>query len=200
MNRRNTVKNLTAYAASVSSFSLFTACTEKPGFAATDITGADYALGFTATDHNGQVCTLKDFAGKVVVLFFGYVQCPDVCPITLAELADVKAFLSTDYDRLQVLFCTVDPERDTPALLKAHVVKFDPSFLALRVESEKLAELTKHYRVHYKKIEGKLPTSYSMDHSEGHFVYDTQGRIRLQSRTGNALALAGDIKLLLHTT
>jgi protein SCO1 len=199
MNRRHAVHNITAWAAWVGSASLLTACTQRPGFASTDITGAGYALGFTATDHNGQTRTLKDFAGKVVVLFFGYVQCPDVCPIALTELADVKAFLSTDYDSLQVLFCTVDPERDTPALLKAYVVKFDPSFIGLRVEPDKLTELAQHYQVHYKKIEHKVPVPYTMDHSDGHFVYDTQGRIRLKSQTGNALALAGDIKLLLHT-
>jgi protein SCO1 len=176
------------------------ACTEsKPAFAAIDITGADYAQGLTATDHNGQTRTLKDFAGKVVVLFFGFAQCPDVCPTALAELAQVKTLLGKDGDKLQGLFFTVDPERDTPSVLKAYMANFDPSFLALRVEPDKLAALAKNYKVYYKKVEGKTPTSYTMDHSAGSFVYDTQGRIRLYTRSGSgAQALAGDIKLLLR--
>ncbi len=200
MNRRNAIKNLAAPAVLASTSSLFMACTEgKPQFAAIDITGADYAQGLTATDHNGQVRTLKDFAGKVVVLFFGFAQCPDVCPTAMAELAQVKAKLGKDGDKLQGLFLTVDPERDTAAVLKAYMANFDPSFLALRVEPDKLAELAKHYKVYYKKVEGKTPTSYTMDHSAGSFVYDTQGRIRLYTRSGTgAQALAGDIKLLLR--
>ncbi len=199
-NRRDAIKKLAAPALLIGASGLFAACTEgKPQFAAIDITGADYAQGLTATDHNGQTRTLKDFVGKVVVLFFGFAQCPDVCPTALTELAQVKTVLGKDGDKLQGLFFTVDPERDTAAVLKAYMANFDPSFLALRVEPDQLAVLAKNYKVYYKKVDGKTPTSYTMDHSAGSFVYDTQGRIRLYTRSGSgAQALASDIKLLLR--
>ncbi len=206
-NRRDAIKKLAASAVLTGAGGLFAACTEsRPQFAAIDITGADYAQGLTATDHNGQTRTLKDFVGKVVVLFFGFAQCPDVCPTALAELAQVKTLLGKDGDKLQGLFFTVDPERDTVAVLKAYMANFDPSFLALRAEPEQLAVLAKDFKVYYKKVAGKTPTSYTMDHSAGSFVYDTQGRIRLYTRSASAAtsggsgaqALAGDIKLLLR--
>ena len=108
------------------------ACSEqKPAFSSIDVTGADYAKDFALTDHNGQPKSLKDFAGKVVVMFFGYTQCPDVCPTTMAELAEIKKLLGSDGSKLQGVFVSIDPERDTPAVLKAYMVNFDPSFLAL---------------------------------------------------------------------
>jgi len=179
--------------------SLLLACSEeKPKFAAIDITGAEYARDFALTDHNGQPRTLKDFAGKVVVMFFGYTQCPDVCPTTMVELVEVKKLLGKDGDRLQALFVTIDPQRDAPAMLKEYMTNFDPTFLALYTTPEKLVALAKEYKVYYKKVEGQTPTSYSMDHSAGCYVYDTHGKLRLYSRYGSgAPALAGDIKLLL---
>lgn len=178
------------------------ACSEqKPQFKAVDVTGADYAKDFSLKDHNGQLRTLADFKGKVVVIFFGYTQCPDVCPTTMAEMAEVKKLLGADGDKLQALFVTVDPERDTAELLKAYMVNFDPSFLALRPEPSQLADLAKYYKIYYKKVDGKTPTSYTMDHSAGSFVYDPQGRVRLFTRYGSgAPALASDIQLLLKTS
>ena len=178
---------------------LLSACAEaKPEFKSVDITGADYAKNFQLTDHTGQPRSLKDFQGKVVALFFGYTQCPDVCPTTLAELAEVKKALGADGAKLQAVFVTVDPERDTPEVLKAYMANFDPDFVALRGSPEQLAAMAKDFKAYYKKVEGKTPTSYTMDHSAGSYVYDTQGRVRLYTRYGSgAPALAGDVKKLL---
>jgi len=179
--------------------SLLWACTpDKPSFKSIDITGADYAKGFTLTDQHGKERSLSDFKGKVAVLFFGYTQCPDVCPTSMTELAEVKRLLGSDGERLQGLFITVDPARDTPELLKAYMANFDPSFLAFSPTQEQLSEVSKHYKVYYKKVDGKTPTSYTMDHSAGSYVYDTQGQLRLYSRYGSgAQALAEDIRILL---
>ena len=176
-----------------------TACSpDQPKFNAIDITGADYAKGFTLSDHTGQVRSLSEFKGKVVVLFFGYTQCPDVCPTSMAELAEVKKALGKDGDKLQGIFVTVDPERDKPEMLKAYMGNFDPTFLALYATPEKLAELAKDFKVYYKKVDGKTPTSYTMDHSAGSYVYDTKGQLRLFTRYGSgAAALTQDIQLLL---
>ena len=173
-------------------------CKEAPSFSAVDITGADYATGFSLTDHNGQARTLADFKGKVVVIFFGYTQCPDVCPTSMTELAQAKQLLGADGDKLQGLFVSVDPERDTPEIMKAYMANFDPGFLALYAAPNALPELTKSFRIYYKKVDGKTPTSYTMDHSAGSYVYDTQGRVRLYTRYGGgAQALADDVKKLL---
>ncbi len=162
------------------------------------MTGADYAKDFALTDHNGQPRSIKDFAGKVVVMFFGYTQCPDVCPTSMVELVEVKKLLGKDGDRLQGLFVTLDPERDKPAMLKEYMANFDPTFLALYTTPDKLAAVAKDFKVYYKKVDGKTPTSYTMDHSAGSYVYDTQGKLRLYTRYGSgAPALAADIKLLL---
>jgi protein SCO1/2 len=133
-------------------------------------------------------------------MFFGYTQCPDVCPTTMTELVAVKKMLGADGDKLQALFVTIDPERDTPDMLKAYMANFDPSFVGLRADTpEQLAAIAKDYKVYYKKVEGKTPTSYTMDHSAGSYIYDTQGRLRLYSRYGaDVKALSGDIKLLLQ--
>ncbi|MGK6305824.1 SCO family protein [Variovorax sp. DT-64] len=177
------------------------ACSEKkPSFNAVDVTGADYAKGFTLSDADGKQRTLADFKGKVVVMFFGYAQCPDVCPTTMSEMAQVKQQLGSDGDKLQVLFVTVDPERDTPPVMKAYMGAFDPSFVALIPTPEQLPALAKDYKVYYKKVEGKTPTSYSMDHSAASFVYDTEGRLRLYSRYGAGVpAMVSDLKALLKS-
>ncbi|NIC41521.1 SCO family protein [Aquabacterium sp. A08] len=175
-----------------------TACSEQPAFVGIDITGADYATGFDLTDHNGQRRTLKDFEGKAVVVFFGFTQCPDVCPTSLGELAQAKALLGADGDRLQGLFVSVDPERDTPEVMREYMANFDPSFLALYTTPEALPALAQSFKVYYKKVEGQTPTSYTMDHSAGSYVYDPKGRIRLYHRYGSgAQALASDVKRLL---
>jgi protein SCO1/2 len=173
-------------------------CQPTPSFSGVDITGADYATGFALTDHNGQARTLADFKGKVVVIFFGYTQCPDVCPTSLAELAQAKKLLGADGDKLQGLFISVDPERDTPAVMKEYLASFDPGFLALYSKPEALPALAKSFRIYYKKVDGPTPTSYTMDHAAGSYVYDTQGRVRLYHRYGSGpAALAGDLKQLL---
>jgi protein SCO1/2 len=171
---------------------------DKPAFRGVDITGADYAQGWTLSDHDGQVRTLKDFAGKVVVVFFGYTQCPDVCPTALQEMVETKQLLGADGAKLQGIFITVDPERDTPELLKAYMANFGPDFVALRPTPEQLPQVTKDFKIYYKKVEGKTPTSYTMDHSAGSFTFDPQGRVRLYNRhASGAAALAEDAKILL---
>ena len=178
---------------------LLVACGQnKPQFSSIDLTGADYAKDFQLPDQDGKLRSLKDFQGKVVVVFFGYTQCPDVCPTTLTELAQVKKLLGADGDKLQAVFVTVDPERDTPAVLQAYMANFDPGFIALRGTLDQLAAMARDYKVFYKKTEGKTPTSYGMDHSAASYVYDTRGQLRLYTRYGSgAQALASDIKLLL---
>ena len=200
---QNAIKSIAFLAIITPATALFTACTEKKmEFKAVDITGADYARDFAADgamlDHNGKPRSIKDFAGKVVVLFFGYTQCPDVCPTSMAELAEVKKLLGKDGDKLQGLFITIDPERDTAEVLKAYMANFDPSFLAMRTTPDKLAVVAKDFKSYYKKSPGKTETSYTMDHSAGSFVYDTKGNVRLYTRYGSgAAALASDLALLL---
>ena len=172
---------------------------DKPAFKGVDITGADYAKDFALADQNGQTRTIKDFAGKVVVVFFGYTQCPDVCPTTLQELLDVRRLLGADGEKLQAVFITVDPERDTPELLKAYMANFDPSFVALRPTPEQLPEVTKAFKIYYKMVPGQTPTSYTMDHSAGSYMYDASGHVRLYNRyASGASALADDVRLLLQ--
>jgi protein SCO1 len=199
MTLKNAFKSVAACATLVLGFGLVAACSEKQqSFTSVDLTGATYAKDFELTDHNGQVRHLKDFSGKVVIMFFGFTQCPDMCPTTMLELAEIKKNLGKDGDRLQALFVTVDPERDTPEILKAYMTNFDPTFLALTTTPEKLAELAKDYKVYYKKVPGKTPTSYTMDHSAGSYVYDTKGQLRLFTRYGTgAAALTQDIQQLL---
>ena len=201
-DRRRAVNTLMgAVALSMSSGFLLGCAPDKPQFKSIDLTGADYAQGFSLLDHNGQLRTLKDFAGKVVVVFFGFTQCPDACPASMAELAQVKQLLGPDGDKLQVIFITVDPERDTPELLKAYMGNFDPTFLTLRPTLEQLPQVAKDFKIYYKKVEGKTPGSYTMDHSAGSYIFDPKGRIRLYNRYGaGAEVLASDIRLLLKTS
>jgi protein SCO1 len=201
MLKYNALKSIAAYALFITLTALLSACSgDKPQFSAIDITGADYAKDFALTDHNGQSKSIKDFAGKVVVMFFGYTQCPDVCPTTMTELVEVKKLLGADGEKLQALFVTVDPARDTPEVLKSYMTNFDTSFLALYAAPVALAVVAKDYKVYYKKAEGKTPTSYTMDHSAGSYIYDPQGKLRLYTRYGSGVApLAADIKLLLKS-
>ena len=198
-SRRFALKHIAGGAFLASAGALLSACQpDKPQFRAIDITGADYAQGFQLTDFNGQPRSLADFKGKVVVVFFGYTQCPDVCPTSMQEPPEVKQMLGKDGDRLQGIFVTVDPERDTPEVLKAYMANFDPSFLALYGSPEQLAAVAKDFKIYYKKVDGKTPTSYTMDHSAGSYVYDTAGRLRVYNRYGSgAQALAADVKVLL---
>ncbi len=196
LNRRRTLlKSVTA----VLAVAALSACSpDKPQFKSIDITGADYANGFSLADHNGVQRSLQDFKGKVVVVFFGFTQCPDVCPTALAELAEVKRKLGSQGERLQGIFITVDPERDTEEVLKAYMANFDPSFLALRPTMAQLPEVAKAFKIYYKKSEGKTATSYTMDHSAGSYVFDPVGHVRLYARSGSgAEALAFDVARLL---
>jgi protein SCO1/2 len=199
MQKRNAIKVIAASALLVSATALFSACAEKKAeFKGVDITGAEYARDLPLTDHNGQQRHLKDFTGKVVVVFFGFTQCPDVCPTSMQELAEVKRTLGADGERLQGIFVTVDPERDTAEVLKAYMANFDPTFLALRGNAQELAAVAKDFKIYYKKVDGKTPTSYTMDHSAGSYVYDTAGRLRVYHRYGSgAAALAADVATLL---
>jgi protein SCO1/2 len=189
------------HALAVLAASLASACTEsRTQFNAIDLTGADYAKDFRMPDAEGRVRGLADFKGQVVAVFFGFTQCPDVCPTTLAELAEAKKQLGAKGEKVQVVFVTVDPERDTPELLKAYMVNFDPRAIALRGTPEQLAEMAKDFKVYYKKIEGKTPGTYTMDHSAATYIYDPQGRLRLYSRYGSGpQSLASDIGKLLDS-
>ncbi len=205
MNKRQALKTLAAGAGWIVATAVMggalAGCTEeaKPSFNAVDMTGADYAKDFSLTDADGKVRTMADFKGKVVVLFFGYAQCPDVCPTTMTEMAQVKQQLGKDGDKLQVLFVTVDPERDTPTVMKAYMEAFDPSFTALIPTPEQLVAMAKDYKAYYKKVDGKTPTSYSMDHSAASYVYDMQGRLRLYARYGAGVApMVADVQTLIR--
>lgn len=200
MFRRNAIKLIANSALLASASVLFVACSKEAiKLNGVDVTGADYAKDLALPDQNGQPRTLKDFAGKVVVVFFGFTQCPDFCPTTLSELVEVKKALGKDGDKLQVLFVTVDPERDTPELLKTYMANFDPAFLALRGSPEQLAAVAKDFKVYYKKAEGATPEIYSMDHSAGSYIFDPAGRLRVYSRYGSGVeAVTADVKALIQ--
>ncbi len=170
-----------------------------PAFNSVDITGAPYARDFALTDHTGKPRTLADFKGKVVFLFFGFTQCPDVCPTTMVEMASVLKALGPQADKVQVLFVTVDPERDTQELLAQYVPAFHPSFIGLFGDAAATAKVAKEFKVFYAKSAGATPESYSIDHTAASYVFDQQGKIRLYVRHGGGAApIAQDIKLLLN--
>jgi protein SCO1/2 len=176
---------------------LLGACS-PPTFKSVDITGAAYAREFSLESASGGQRSLADFRGKVVVVFFGYTQCPDVCPTTLADLAEARKRLGAAGDRLQVVFITVDPERDTVALLAQYVPGFDPSFVALRGSAEQTAAAAKEFKVFYQKAAGKTPTSYTVDHTAGAYVFDKEGRVRLFMRHGASVDdIVADLRQLL---
>ena len=169
-----------------------------PQFRGVDITGAEYARNLSLPDQNGQPRTLADFKGKVTVVFFGYTQCPDVCPTTMVELAQVKKALGSDGERVQGLFVSIDPERDTPEILKAYMASFDPSFVALRGTPEQTLAVAKEFKVFYAKVPGKTEGSYTMDHTAGSYILDGNGKVRLFERYGGGVeALTADLKVLL---
>jgi protein SCO1 len=174
---------------------------QPPAFQNLDITGnTQFASNFSLPDTSGKIRTMADYKGKVVVLFFGYTHCPDVCPTTMAELSQALQQLGPDdAKRVQVLFVTVDPERDTPALLAQYVPAFNPTFVGLRpADDAQLAKVAKDFRVYYAKVPGKTPDSYTMDHTAASYVFDAQGKLRLFARDGQgATPWVHDIKLLL---
>lgn len=167
-------------------------------FQNTDLTGLDYAHDFALTDHNGKPRTLADFKGKVVVMFFGYTQCPDVCPTTMVEMANVVKELGPAGKDVQVLFVTIDPERDTKELLAQYVPAFNPTFLGLYGDAAATARTAKEFKVFYAKVPGSTPQNYSMDHTAGSYVFDKNGKLRLFLRHGKGPAsIVPDLRQLL---
>lgn len=182
-------------------FSFFLAlagCDSKPQFTNADLTLADFGKDFALIDHNGKPRTLADFRGKAVVIFFGYTQCPDVCPTTMTGMAEAMKLLGAEAAKVQVLFVTVDPERDTPQLLAQYVPVFNPGFLGLYADAQTIARTAQEFRVFYKKQPGSTPTTYTVDHTAGSYVYDPQGRLRLYIKHGEKPeVIAKDLKLLI---
>ena len=175
----------------------------KPGgapasFTSTDITGADYANKLALPDVDGKLRSLDEWKGKIVVVFFGYAQCPDVCPATLAELAAARRELGPDGAKVQVVFVTVDPVRDTPEILKAYVANFGTDVVALRGSLEQVKQTARDFKVYFAQVPGKTEGSYTVDHTAGSFIFDTQGRIRLFARFGgDPKALLADLRTLM---
>jgi protein SCO1/2 len=179
---------------------ILVACSPKPEFKNIDITGSTaFGKDFSLLDPDGNTRTLADFKGKVVVMFFGYTQCPDICPTTLTEMQQVMTLLGPQSDKVQVLFVTVDPERDTAAILKQYVPSFDSRFLGLRPADEAALEnVAKDFKIYYKKVPGKNPGSYTMDHMAGSYAFDPQGRLRLYIKHAQGPeTLAHDLKELM---
>jgi protein SCO1/2 len=180
--------------------SVLVACSPKQSFKNVDITGSKaFGTDFSLLDPDGKVRTLADFKGKAVVVFFGYTQCPDVCPTTLTEMQQVMTLLGPQADKVQVLFVTVDPERDSASILKQYVPAFDSRFLGLRPADEAaLEKVAKDFKIYYKKVPGMTPGSYTMDHTAGSYAFDPQGQLRLYIKHAQgAETLAQDLKELL---
>jgi protein SCO1 len=173
------------------------ACTPAPlPFKSLDITGSDYGRSFDLLDPDGKPRTLADFKGRLVMVFFGFTQCPDVCPTALGRAVAVRQMLGADADRLQVIFVTVDPERDTADLLKNYTAAFDPSFLGLRGDAARTAVVAREFKVFYQKV--PTGSSYTMDHTALTYVFDAKGQLRLAVKHAqSADEVAGDLKLLL---
>ena len=179
---------------------LLMACSPKPEFKNIDITGSTaFGKDFSLVDPDGKVRTLADFKGKVVVMFFGYTQCPDVCPTTLTEMQQVMTILGPQSDKVQVLFVTVDPQRDTAEILKQYVPAFDKRFLGLRpADDAALEKVAKDFKIYYKKVPGISPGSYTIDHTAGSYAFDPEGRLRLYIKHAQGPeTLAHDLKELL---
>jgi protein SCO1/2 len=191
-----------AILAAIAAAMLLAACSpDAPTFKGADITGASFGRELTLADHHGKARTLADFRGKAVVIFFGYTQCPDVCPTALSALAEAMRRLGPDATRVQVLFVTIDPERDTADLLSRYVPAFHPSFLGLRGDAEATARVAKEFKVIYQKVPGQTPDTYTMDHSAGLYLFDPQGRLRVfESHGQGAEAIAHDLAQLLRSS
>ncbi len=175
----------------------FSSFSKAPTFFSTDITGAEFARRLELPDVDGKPRTLADWKGRVVVVFFGYTQCPDVCPTTMAELATIRKSLGAEGPKIESVFVTIDPERDTPEILKAYVGNFGPGFTALRGTPEQTAAAAKEFKVFYAKVPGRNGGSYTMDHSAASFVFDRAGRVRLYvPYGGDSKKFAADLKQL----
>ncbi len=178
---------------------MLVACSPQAAtFVATDITGADFNKPLTLTDHLGKKRTMSDFKGKVVVLFFGYTHCPDVCPTTMVELKNTMKLLGDKSDEVQVLFVTVDPQRDTQEVLSQFVPSFDKRFIGLWGSLQETAETLGNFKIYFAKVPGKTEADYTIDHSSGMYIFDKQGKIRLYTSYGQKPAdIASDIEKLL---
>ena len=178
---------------------LVAACSRAPDeFRNTDLTGATFARQFTLIDHNAQIRTLGDFKGKVVVIFFGYTSCPDICPTTLSRLAEVMKALGPEAEKVQVLFVSVDPERDTAERLKDFVPWFYPSFLGLRGDAAQTRAVSEEFRIFSSRRDVGSQLGYVLDHSSGAYVFDPAGRLRLYVRdTASVEDIVADIRQLL---
>lgn len=201
MDKRAVLRTLGAATLACTAAFTLTACKDekKPAFQGVDVTGAEYAKDIPLTDVNGQKRSLKDFSGKVVAVFFGYTQCPDVCPTTMQELKEVKDALGADGGKLQAIFVSLDPERDTPEVLKAYMANFDESFVGLTGTPEEIAAVAKDFKIYFKKVPGKVEGTYTLDHSAGTYLYDPQGRLRIYERYGaGPQVLVQDVKALLQ--
>jgi protein SCO1/2 len=181
---------------------LLAACSpDAPKFRSTDITGADFGKELALQGHDGKPRTLADFRGKAVVLFFGFTHCPDICPTTLADVAGALKKLGRDASHVQVLFVTLDPERDTPGILAKYVTAFHPDFLGLYGDAAATQRTAKEFKIFYEKRAGGAPGAYTIDHSGQSYVLDPQGRLRLVIRHDRiAQDLADDLKSLLGDT
>jgi protein SCO1/2 len=165
-------------------------------FKGLDLTGAKFGRSFSTADIDGKVRTLSEFKGKVVMLFFGFTQCPDVCPTALGRAVEVSRLLGDDATKLQVIFVTIDPERDTSNLLRSYVGSFDPRFLALRGNAEATAAIATEFKVFYQRV--STGSSYTMDHTTLTYLFDTQGLLRLAMKhEQTAVEFTADIKTLL---
>ena len=177
--------------------SILAACSPPP-FVGTDITGADFAKDMSLTDHTGKVRSMADFKGKVAVLFFGYTHCPDVCPTTMSDLKNTMKLLGDKSDQVQVLFVTVDPERDTQEILAQFVPSFDKRFIGLRAEVTQTKATLNNFKIFYSKVAGKTNGDYTIDHSAGMYAFDKEGKVRLYLAYGmKPKDIASDIKKLL---
>ncbi len=174
---------------------------EAPTFKGSDVTGSAFGRDFSLVDFDGKSRTLADYRGKAVVLFFGYTQCPDVCPTTLSMLAEAMKQLGPDADRVQALFVTVDPDRDTAELLKQYVPAFDPRFVGLRGDAAQTEAVAKEFRIIFQKVPGRTPETYTVDHSAGLFLFDPAGRLRVYEGHGQPPeTLVHDLRALLRET
>ena len=176
-------------------------CSPKPSFKNVDITGSTaFGNNFSLLDSNGNAKTMADYKGKVVVVFFGFTQCPDVCPTTLTEMDEALKLLGPKADKVQVIFITVDPERDTASVMAQYVPAFNSRFVGLRPADEAgLEKVAKDFRIYYKKVPGSKPGSYTMDHSAGSYVFDQNGQLRLYIKHAQGPeVLAHDLKNILQ--
>ena len=199
-DRRSALLSLLGLAAAAGCDGRGSIAGSKHKFNAIDVSGGGWGSDFRLRDPDGRVRTLAEFFGKVVVVFFGFTQCPDICPTTLLRYKNVMRQLGGDSDRLQVLFITIDPERDTALVLKEYVANFDASFIALRGSPEETAVVARAFRASYEKVEGQTPTSYTMNHSTFAYAFDKGGHARLLiPHSLEAAQVTEDLRYLIQT-